>query len=83
MFRNLSANLLKHDSIMTTLARAKELKKIAEKMVTVAKKGGMYAYKKFGAYLYDKGAARTAYHELPVRFAERTGYETSFLLDLH
>jgi large subunit ribosomal protein L17 len=73
MLRNLTTQLIKHDTVTTTLARAKELRRIADKMVMIAKQGGVEAIRKLNAYIFEKEVAKRAYLEFPIRFADRKG----------
>ena len=57
ILRNLVTSLVKHERIETTITRAKEMRKHVERMMRVAKKGDNTAYKRVGAYLYERKAA--------------------------
>lgn len=56
MMRNMVTSLIKHERIMTTTAKAKELRRVADKMVTHAKKGGLHHYRLAGAVVREKPA---------------------------
>lgn len=73
MLRNLTTQLIKHDAITTTLERAKDLRRIADKMVTLAKLGGIPQIRKLSGWVFEKEVAQKAITEFPVRFAERAG----------
>ncbi len=73
MFRNLVTDLLAYDKIKTTEAKAKEIRPIAEKIITLAKKGGLDARRQMLTYLYDKMVVEKVINDVAVRYAERNG----------
>lgn len=73
LFANLAANLIKHEQITTTLPKAKDLRPIVEKLVTLAKKGDLAARRQAYAYLYDQAIAGKLFDVLGKRYAERQG----------
>ncbi|KAL0487950.1 hypothetical protein AKO1_015273 [Acrasis kona] len=74
MLRNLATNLITHDIIRTTLHRAKDLKKITEKLIGHSFNPNRYnARKKLQGYLFTRFAYKRAFHEFPHRFKDRTG----------
>jgi len=73
LFSNLAANLIKHEQIKTTLPKAKDLRPIVEKLITLAKKGDLAARRKAYASLYDREIAKKLFHVLGKRYADRQG----------
>jgi large subunit ribosomal protein L17 len=73
MFRNLVTDLLTYEKIRTTEAKAKEIRAIAEKMITLGKKDGLEARRQMLAYLYDKMIVDKVFKDIAVRYAERSG----------
>jgi large subunit ribosomal protein L17 len=73
MLRNLVTSLIKEDRIKTTETRAKEVKSIAEKMVTLAKKGDLSARRQALAYIYDEEVVRKLFETLGPKYSERPG----------
>lgn len=79
MLRNLVASLFKNGRIMTTVTRAKEAQKQAEKMITLAKRGGLANNRAISSYLYEKDLARKVVEDIAPRFADRKGGYTRIL----
>ena len=73
LFRNMSAALIKHEQITTTLAKAKELRPYAEKLITLAKKGGLSNRRLAHARLLDEAQLTKLFDVLATRYADRTG----------
>ena len=73
LFRNLSAALIKHEQITTTLAKAKELRPYVEKLVTLAKKGGLSNHRLAFARLMDEAQLVKLFDILAPRYADRNG----------
>lgn len=73
LFRNMSAALIKHEQITTTLAKAKELRPYVEKLVTLAKRGGLSNRRLAHARLMDDTQLKKLFDVLGVRYAERNG----------
>lgn len=73
MFRNLVNQLIEHERICTTEAKAKELRRFAEKMVTLAKRGDLHAWRSAFSVLRDKQATQKLFKDLAKRFAGRVG----------
>ncbi len=70
--RNLSVNLIRHGSIVTTEARAKELRRFAERLVTYGKRQDLAALRLLRQHL-PQVAAYKMYHEIAPRYADRRG----------
>ena len=83
MLRNLVLNLLQHDRIRTTLPKAKAARPLAEKLITLGKKGTVHhrqlASRALGSTVAAKGAVRRLFGELKDRFANRNGGYTRIL----
>ena len=79
MFGNLVASLIAAEGIVTTEAKAKALRPIAEKMVTKAKKGGVHNHRNVVAFLRDKEMASKLFDEIGPRYADRPGGYTRIL----
>ncbi|PZQ09415.1 MAG: 50S ribosomal protein L17 [Rhodanobacter denitrificans] len=73
MFRNMAASLFKHELIRTTLPKAKELRRVAEPLITLAKVDGVANRRLAFARLRDKQAVGKLFVELGPRFRERKG----------
>ena len=73
LFRNQAAALVKHEQIMTTLAKAKELRPYVEKLVTLAKKGGLSNRRLAHARMLDDTQLVKLFDVIGPRYAERNG----------
>jgi len=73
IFRNMVTSLFEHERIVTTDARAKELRILADRMVTLAKRGDLHARRQAMAVIRDKSVAAKLFDEIGKRFAERMG----------
>jgi large subunit ribosomal protein L17 len=73
LFRNMSAALIKHEQITTTLAKAKELRPYIEKLVTLGKKGGLSNRRLAHARLLDDAQLVKLFEVLAPRYADRNG----------
>ena len=79
MFGNLVASLVAAEAIVTTEAKAKALRPIAEKMITKAKKGGVHNQRRVVAFIRDKDMAHKLFSEIGPRYAGRPGGYTRIL----
>jgi len=79
MFKNLAQALVKHEQIKTTLPKAKDLRPVVERMITVAKKGGLPARRRLIAQLGDEKLAEKLLSVLAVRYKARNGGYTRVL----
>ena len=79
MFANMSAALIKHEQIVTTLPKAKELRPIVEKLVTLAKKGGLSARRQAISEMRDVIQVRKLFAVLGPRYKDRAGGYTRVL----
>ena len=73
MFRNMTASLVEHELIKTTLPKAKELRRVVEKLVTLGKRGDLHARRQAYAALPDKVWAAKLFDVLGPRYQERQG----------
>ncbi len=73
MFANMAAALINHEQIVTTLPKAKELRPIADKLVTLAKRGDLHARRQAIAQIRDEKMVRKLFETIGPRFADRAG----------
>ena len=73
MFENLAAALIKHEQITTTLPKAKDLRPIAERLITIGKRGGLAGRRRAIAALQDTALADKLMTTLAQRYATRAG----------
>jgi large subunit ribosomal protein L17 len=73
MFRNLLVSLVDHERIRTTMAKAKELRSLADKLVTLGKKGSLHARRQAFGVLRNESTVKKLFTEIAPRFKERTG----------
>ena len=73
MFRNMSASLLRHEVIRTTLPKARELRRVVEPLITLAKKDGVAQRRRAFDRLRDKEAVGKLFNELGPRYQNRPG----------
>ncbi len=79
MFRNMVSSILKHEQIVTTDARAKELRRVTEKMVTLAKRGDLHARRRALSYVRDRETVGKLFSELAIRYQAREGGYTRII----
>ncbi|CAI8417567.1 MAG: 50S ribosomal protein L17 [SAR116 cluster bacterium] len=79
LFRNLSQALIKHEQIVTTLPKAKDLRPVVEKLITLGKRGGLHARRQAFAQLRDDKMVTKLFDVLAQRYAERAGGYTRVL----
>ncbi len=73
MFRNMVTSLFKHTRIRTTEAKAKGLRKIADKMITLAKRGDLHARRQAMAVIREKEIVHQLFNEVSEKFDSRQG----------
>ena len=73
MFRNMVTSLLKHDRIQTTDAKAKELRRWADHIITLAKRGDLHARRQVLSIVREKAVVHKVFEEAPTRFASVSG----------
>lgn len=79
MFANMAASLIKHEQITTTLPKAKELRPIVDKLVTLAKRGNLHARRLAISKLRDEEMVRKLFDTLADRYKDRNGGYTRVL----
>lgn len=79
MFANMSASLVKHEQIVTTLPKAKELRPIVEKLITLAKRGDLHARRQAIAKMRDLGMVSKLFEVLGPRYQDRMGGYTRII----
>ena len=79
MFANMSVALIKHEQITTTLPKAKELKPIVDKLITLGKKGRLHDRRRAFAMLRDDATTAKLFESLGPRYEERSGGYTRVL----
>ena len=73
MFANMAASLIKHEQIVTTLPKAKDLRPIVEKLVTLGKRGDLHARRQVIAQIGNEGVVKRLFETLAPRYATRNG----------
>ncbi len=73
LFRNMVTSLFEHGRIQTTDAKAKEVRRVAEKLITLGKRGDLHARRQALAYVRDRGVVAKLFDELSPRYAQRPG----------
>ena len=79
MFMNMSNALIKHEQITTTLAKAKELRRFVEKIVTLGKKGDLLSRRKAVSILQDQKMSKKVFDVLSDRYKNRSGGYTRII----
>ena len=79
MLRNLVTDLFKYGRIQTTQDRAKETSRIAEKMITLAKRGDLHARRQVLAYVFDESTVTKLFEDIAPKYADRNGGYTRIL----
>ncbi len=79
MFANMSASLIKHEQIVTTLPKAKDLRPIVERLITLAKKGGLHARRQAISQMKDQDQVKKLFDVLASRYKDRKGGYTRIM----
>lgn len=79
MLGNMAAALIRHEQITTTLPKAKELRPVVDKLITLGKRGGLHARRQALSQLGDTGLAQKLFGPLAQRYATRAGGYTRVL----
>lgn len=79
LLRNLVTDLLRYEKIVTTEPKAKEMRKSAEKLITLGKRGDLHARRQALAFIYDPRVVDKLFDTLAKRFAERPGGYTRII----
>ena len=79
LFKNMAQALLKHEQIVTTLPKAKELKRVVEKLITLGKKGNLHSRRLAFNQIRDKDMVSKLFDSLAKRYSDRKGGYTRVL----
>jgi large subunit ribosomal protein L17 len=79
LYRNLVADLFRHGKIVTTEARAKEIRGLSEKIITMGKENTLASRRRALAFIYDKAIVDKVFAEIAPKFKERPGGYTRLL----
>lgn len=79
MIRNMVTSLLQHERIVTTTAKAKEVRKVADKMITLGKRGDLHARRQALAVMQDKKVVAKLFDTLSQEYMERAGGYTRII----
>ncbi|ACX52590.1 ribosomal protein L17 [Ammonifex degensii KC4] len=79
LLRNLVTSLFREGRITTTAPRAKELRSLADRLVTLAKRGDLTARRQALRYIYDEEVVRKLFNQIAPRYADRAGGYTRIL----
>jgi len=79
MFSNMAAALIKHEQIVTTLAKAKDLRRVMDKYVTLAKKGDLHSRRIAAARMGDEAMVKKLFETIAPRYKSRSGGYTRVL----
>ena len=79
MLSNMAASLFQHGAVVTTVAKAKELRPVAEKLITLARRGDLHARRLVEKRIRDKAVSSTLFKDIGPRFAARPGGYTRII----
>ncbi|NBG88985.1 50S ribosomal protein L17 [Isachenkonia alkalipeptolytica] len=79
MLRNMATDLLRHGRIETTIAKAKEARRVTEKMITLGKRDELHARRQAMSYLTDETVVKQLFDEIGPKYAERNGGYTRIM----
>ncbi|MEL6817608.1 MAG: 50S ribosomal protein L17 [Pseudomonadota bacterium] len=79
MFANMAVSLIEHEQIVTTLPKAKELRPIVEKLVTLGKRGDLHARRQAISQIQDQNQVRKLFDTIAKRYADRNGGYTRIM----
>ena len=77
MFRNMATSLFEHERIVTTAEKAKELRPIAEKMITLAKKNDLHARRQALSFIRSKDVVEKLFTDIKDKYSDRKGGTTA------
>jgi large subunit ribosomal protein L17 len=83
MLRNLVTSLFAEERVVTTVAKAKEVRPVAERLITIAKKESLHARRRVAAYVRDRDVVGKLFDTLSARFSARPGGYTRIILTGH
>lgn len=73
LFRNLVTDLLRYEKVITTEAKAREVRGLAERVITLGKRGDLYSRRRAMGYVYDRKVVEKIFDQLGPRYARRPG----------
>ena len=73
LLRNMASSLFRHDGMVTTVAKAKELRPFAERLITLARRGDLHARRQVERHIKDRDVTGRLFKEFGPRFASRPG----------
>lgn len=79
MLRNMVTSLFEHERIVTTVPKAKEARRVADKMITLAKQGGLHARRQAYSYIQSKNVVAKLFDEIQSQYADRQGGYTRII----
>lgn len=79
MLSNMATSLFQHGAVVTTVAKAKELRPVAEKLITLARRGDLHARRLVERRIRDKAVSSTLFKDIGPRFAARPGGYTRII----
>jgi large subunit ribosomal protein L17 len=79
MMRNMVTSLIEHERIITTVPKAKEARKVADQMITLAKRGDLHARRQALSYMQDKKVVAKLFDTLKDEYAQRAGGYTRII----
>lgn len=79
MLRNMVTSLFEHERIVTTVPKAKEARRVADKMITLAKRGDLHARRQAHAYIQSKDVVAKLFDEIQEQFVDRQGGYTRII----
>ena len=79
LLRGIGTSLFQHERIETTEAKAKELRKVADKMLTLAKRGDLHARRQVMAYMMDEDVVKKLFDEVAPKYKDRQGGYTRII----
>ena len=79
LLRGIVTSLFQHERIETTEAKAKELRKVADKMLTLAKRGDLHARRQVMAYMMDEEVVKKLFDEVAPKYKDRQGGYTRII----
>ncbi len=79
MVRNMVTSLFEHERIVTTTPKAKEVRKVADKMITLAKRGDLHAKRQAMSFIRSRDVVAKLFNEIQEQFAERNGGYTRII----
>ncbi len=79
MFRNMVTSVFEHERIVTTTPKAKEVRKVVDKMITLAKRGDLHAKRQALSFIRSRDVVAKLFDEISVQFADRQGGYTRII----